>query len=102
MKAFFRFLASAILAGAALAGANAYAAEVCAAPGRDGIGVSVTGVINTYFPGVPTQTGFPPVGVQAAGTTSVILGQSQGASAPIAAGDLLLFIQMQDAQFDTS
>lgn len=102
MKAFLRLLASAALA--AIAGANAYAADVCATPGKDsvGIGVSVTGVINTYFPGTPAQISFPSVGVQAAGTTSVVLGQSQGASSAIETGDLLLFIQMQDAQFDTS
>jgi len=98
MKAVLRILASAIFA--ALAGANAYAAEVCATPGKDSVGIGVTGVINTYFPGTPAQVAS--VGVQAAGTTSVILGQSQGASTAIASGDLLLFIQMQDAQFDTS
>jgi uncharacterized repeat protein (TIGR01451 family) len=58
----------------------------CAVPGQDGP-ASLSGVINTYHPGI------------SATTTSLTVGMSRfgGASTPIAAGDLLLVIQMQDA-----
>src|ERR1700716_4334051 len=50
----------------------------------------LAGVINTYYPGV---------GTAAAGATSISVGaiDPDGAATPIASGDLLLVIQMQDA-----
>ncbi|MBN2370643.1 MAG: DUF11 domain-containing protein [Vicinamibacteria bacterium] len=60
-------------------------------PGQDG-DLTVSGVmtVNTYYPGDATVT---------AGATSITLGAARGAT-PIAAGDMLLVIQMQDANFN--
>jgi uncharacterized repeat protein (TIGR01451 family) len=63
---------------------------VCATPGNDGAGNTLTGIINTYYP--PKANG-----TLAAGATTVKLGTSSGAAKQIASGDLLLIIQMQDA-----
>jgi uncharacterized repeat protein (TIGR01451 family) len=54
---------------------------------------NVSGVINTYYPGTATVN---------AGSTSVTLGAATGAGVPIASGDLVLVIQMQDATINTS
>ncbi|HYM76013.1 MAG TPA: C25 family cysteine peptidase [Candidatus Dormibacteraeota bacterium] len=56
-------------------------------------GGTLTGVVNTYFPGN---------GTVAAGATSIPVGASRGAGGTIAAGSLLLIIQMQDASISTS
>ncbi len=56
-------------------------------------GGTLTGNINTYFPGTATV---------AAGATSIPIGVSRGAGGTIAAGSLLLVIQMQDAGINTS
>jgi fimbrial isopeptide formation D2 family protein/uncharacterized repeat protein (TIGR01451 family) len=70
-------------------------AQVCASPGNDGPGGTLTGVVNTYFPGSGTAN---------AGTSSVSVGASNifGAATPIAAGDLLLIIQTQDASINSN
>jgi uncharacterized repeat protein (TIGR01451 family) len=65
---------------------------LCATPGKDGVGAPA-GIINTYYPGTATVT---------AGATSIPVGASTGALANIAAGDLLLIIQMQDAAINSS
>ncbi len=70
----------------------AYAAGGCATPGRDGT-ASLSGVINTYYPGV---------GTAAAASTTITLGATTGATTPIAIGDLVLVIQMQDAAIDST
>src|SRR2546428_4907540 len=70
----------------------AHAAGGCATPGRDGT-ASLTGVINTYYPGV---------GTAAAASTTITLGTATGAAAPIAIGDLVLVTQMQDAGIDST
>ncbi|MGH9574107.1 MAG: C25 family cysteine peptidase [Candidatus Acidiferrales bacterium] len=69
---------------------------VCAMPGKDGAGGTLTGVVNAYYP--------PGAGVTSAnaGTTSVTLGAASGASKAIAVGDLLLFIQTQGATINTN
>ncbi|MGB7282869.1 MAG: C25 family cysteine peptidase [Candidatus Acidiferrum sp.] len=67
---------------------------VCATPGHDGAAGTITGVVNTYYPGVGTIT--------AGKTTSVTLGASSGATTPIGIGDLLLIIQMQDSLLNTT
>jgi uncharacterized repeat protein (TIGR01451 family) len=68
-------------------------AQVCAAPGRDGVTFSR----NTYFPGV---------GTAAAGTTTAAIGAARvdadAATTAFAVGDLALIIQMQDALVDNS
>jgi uncharacterized repeat protein (TIGR01451 family) len=70
---------------------------VCATPGRDGAGGTLTGIVNTYFP--PSTAG-----TLASGSTSVALGAAKGAATPtpIAAGDLLLIIQMQGATINST
>jgi uncharacterized repeat protein (TIGR01451 family) len=70
---------------------------VCATPGRDGIGGTLNSVLNAYY--APSASG-----VVAAGATTVMLGAvaAGGASTPIASGDLLLIIQMQDAAINST
>jgi uncharacterized repeat protein (TIGR01451 family) len=71
---------------------------VCATPGRDGTpGAALTGVVNAYYS--PSATG-----TLAAGATSVTLGAAAagGAQTAIAAGDLLLIMQMQDATINST
>jgi len=67
-------------------------AQVCAIPGADGPATVAGGVVNTYFPALASV---------AAGATAVQLGAGRGTT-PIAAGDLVLIIQMQDASLNTS
>ncbi len=83
-----------VLAGLVLAAlqAPAVSAQVCAIPGADGPFTLTGGVVNTYYPAAASA---------ASGTTSVQLGTARGATA-IAAGDLLLVIQMQDASFNST
>ena len=69
----------------------ASAAGACATPGGDGPGGTLSGIVDTYYPGV---------GSVSAGATSIDVGAPAGAPTPIAAGDLLLVIEMQDADFD--
>ncbi|MEM7612229.1 MAG: hypothetical protein AAF270_11140 [Pseudomonadota bacterium] len=73
----------------ALANTGAHAAA-CAAPGRDGSG-AFGGVLNTYWPGTNNP---------GAGATTLQLGSARGALVAVAAGDLLLVIQMQDASIN--
>jgi hypothetical protein len=68
-------------------------AQPCGTPGRDGSG-NLTGIVNTYYPG--TATANP--GDQQISVGSPDPGGSQTA---IAAGDLLLVIQMQDATINS-
>ncbi|MGY3087700.1 hypothetical protein ACVWYF_000726 [Hymenobacter sp. UYAg731] len=72
---------------------------VCATPGNDGVAsLGASSAPNTYFPGLLATT----VG----GTTSITLGPAltgTGAgSLPIAAGDLVLVMQMQGAVLNTT
>jgi len=66
---------------------------LCPTPGKDGPGGTLAGTVNTYYPGLATA---------ATGTTSLVLGPSTGSTTPIAAGDLVLVMQMQDATIDAS
>jgi uncharacterized repeat protein (TIGR01451 family) len=68
---------------------------VCASPGQDGAGGTLTGVVNAYYP--PATTG-----TLASASTSVTLGAASGASHAIAVGDLLLVIQMQAAAINST
>ena len=69
--------------------------KVCANPGKDGVGGTLAGIKNDYWPGT---------GTVAAAATSITLGTraAGGAGNTIAAGDLLIVMQMQDAAFDTT
>ena len=71
--------------------APVHAAGPCATPGRDGT-ASLSGVINTYYPGSGT----------ASGSAAITLGAATGAALPIAIGDLVLVIQMQDAAINST
>ena len=75
----------------ALGSTPALAAGPCATPGAQGPGGTLSGVVNTYYPGV---------GSAASGATTLSVGAPSGAAAPIASGDMLLVIQMQGADFD--
>lgn len=94
-------LATAIVAGSALAidlfvlpTPVADAAPLCATPPTSGT-QTISGVVNTYYPAVSSI---------AAGTlnTSVTVGASRGAAAPLAVGDLVLVIQMQGADINAT
>ena len=52
-----------------------------------------SGVLNAYYPGSSSVS---------AGSSSISLGSRTGASTNIAAGDLLLVVQVQDATFATN
>ncbi len=69
-------------------------AQVCGTPGKDGPGGVLSGVVNTYYPGI-TATLSP-------GAISIALGAATGAAATITPGDLLLIIQMQDAAINSN
>ena len=88
---FVLLLAAAVIA-LLIPAAPAEAAGLCATPGRDG-SASLTGIVNTYYPGLGTAT---------AGSTTITLGPATGASTPIAIGDLLLVVQMQDAAINSA
>jgi uncharacterized repeat protein (TIGR01451 family) len=66
--------------------------HICANPGADGSGGTITGSVNTYYPGNANA---------AAGATSITVTTAVGPS-NIAIGDLLLVIQMQDATIDAN
>ena len=71
--------------------------SVCVNAGKDGVGSITTATsVNTYF--APSAAG-----VLNAGTASpsVALKAGVGASTPIAVGDLLIIMQMQDASIDS-
>jgi uncharacterized repeat protein (TIGR01451 family) len=70
------------------------AAQVCALPGSAGDVVVAGGIVNTYWT--------PAAGSYGPGSTSIALGGQRGAAATLAEGDLVLVIQMQCADLDTS
>ena len=69
-------------------------ALVCS-PNDPGNPLSAGGIVNTYYPGTSTNL--------SAGSTSVPVGliNSGGSQTPISAGDMLLIIQMQDADINS-
>ena len=71
------------------------ATQVCATPGSDGPPAApLTGIVNTYFAGTAGA---------APGATSISVGAARPpANPPIAAGDLLLVVQVQDATIDST
>ena len=73
-----------------IAGAAGVATS-CATPGKDGVGsLSSTTIPNTYYPGVSVGTSGG-VSIITVGTAA-----SAGSATPVAAGDLVLVMQMQD------
>jgi len=73
--------------------AIAYSELAACAPTTITAGGTLTGIINTYYPGTATAS---------SGSTSIALGTASGASTPIASGDLVLIIQMQDAAINST
>jgi uncharacterized repeat protein (TIGR01451 family) len=83
---------------------NTYDAPICAQPGAQGVGVELTGIVNTYFQ--PTMQSV------AAGTSSITIAEGSakggtttlGVTTPdnIKPGDLVLIVQMQDASISTA
>ena len=68
-------------------------AQVCSAPGKDGPGALITGTVNSYYqPAVGTFTG----------ATSITLSNRIGAAVPIAPGDLVMVMQMQCENIDST
>ncbi len=68
-----------------------FTSALCANPPSSGTMTLAAGTYNTYYPGTATAN---------AGAVSISVGTSRGAATAIAAGDLLLVIQMQDATID--
>ncbi len=68
-------------------------AQVCALPGSAG-DATISGTVNTYWA--------PATGSYSSSTTSISLGSQRGATATLAEGDLVLVIQMQCANLDSS
>lgn len=66
---------------------------LCSVPGADGPAGTLSGVVNTYYPGTSSTS---------SGDTSISVGSPSGAPSSIAAGDLLLVVQMQDAAIDST
>ena len=83
------------LAVALLASPAAWAANACTNPGKDGP-ATVAGIVNSFYPGVTSSAGSSSV------RTSAIDTSGGGSSTPIGAGDLILIIQMQDADITTT
>jgi uncharacterized repeat protein (TIGR01451 family) len=80
-------------------GNNSYTAvatvqsAACATVSQAAPGGTLTGTVNTYYPGTASV---------AAGATSIPIGAAAGAGSAIAVGNLLLVIQMQDASIDVT
>ena len=68
--------------------------DPCATPGKDGVG-SVSAIVNTYFAAAGSTLN---AGIA---NTAITLGVQGGSSVPVAVGDLLMIIQMQDADIDS-
>jgi uncharacterized repeat protein (TIGR01451 family) len=87
-------LTGAIVLGALLTVPLLARAQICALPGSDPSS-SVSGVVNTYYSGG---------GSLSAGATSLALGarDARGSATPIAVGDLVLIMQMQDGALNSS
>ncbi|MBX3658033.1 MAG: DUF11 domain-containing protein [Ramlibacter sp.] len=68
------------------------AAQVCAVPGKDGPVTTLSGVVNTYYPGTANAL---------AGATTISVGTARGATA-LTTGDMVLIIQMQDGVSNAS
>jgi len=70
---------------------------VCATPGKDGAGGTLTGVVNAYYP--PSAAGTLAVGATSAALSAAATG---GAQKAISIGDLLLIVQMQAAAINST
>ncbi|WP_229725288.1 beta strand repeat-containing protein [Hymenobacter baengnokdamensis] len=71
-------------------------AAPCATAGKDGAATALSTTPNAYYPSTAAQT------LTAGTTTTIAVGAARGAATTIAAGDLLLIIQMQGANLNTT
>jgi uncharacterized repeat protein (TIGR01451 family) len=78
----------------AFAMAPATQAQVCALPGSAGDVTVSGGIVNTYWT--------PAIGSFGPGSTSILLSGERGATVTLAEGDLVLVIQMQCANINTT
>ena len=94
------FLSAGVLPNAfvamALVASSVAVAQVCATPGKDSATTSIAGVVNSYYPGAAANL---PIGAQTIAIGAIAIG---GSTAPIAAGDLVIVMQMQGAQINSS
>ncbi|GGK97940.1 DUF11 domain-containing protein [Deinococcus radiotolerans] len=89
-----RVLLTTLLLSATL---SAAAQSVCASPATAGNVTGLTGTVNTYYPSPSADT------TLAAGSTTVTFGTARrGAAQDIVVGDLLLVMQMQGADIDST
>lgn len=92
------FLLASLTASLFVLGEGVASAAVCTNPGKDGP-ANLTGIINSYYPGVVGTT-------VSAGSTSIAIGSVDtsggGSSTAIQPGDLILVMQMQDADIVTT
>lgn len=92
---FVRIALHSLAAACTLIGSFALA-QVCANPGQDAVTTSISGIVNSYYPGTGASV--------SAGSTSIPIGTIDttggGTSTAIAAGDLLIVMQMQGAQIN--
>ncbi|AFY93747.1 DUF11 domain-containing protein [Chamaesiphon minutus] len=70
--------------------------QICAVPGSQGLGVGLTGIVNTYYR--------PTLQSVATGTRTIAIaaGAAKGAVRNINPGDLVLIVQMQDASINNA
>jgi uncharacterized repeat protein (TIGR01451 family) len=87
-----------VLALASMLSGSIALAQVCASPGLNAGTTSISGVINSYYPGTGLNVGV--------GSTSIPIGTIDtlggGSGTAIAAGDLLIVMQMQGAEINFS
>ncbi len=94
LKPTLRFV-FALLAGFSGASGAFAATAVCSNPGKDGP-ATLAGIVNSYYPGRNASAGSMSIPVGAIDTSS------GGSATPIAPGDLVLVMQMQDADINSS
>src|ERR1700687_5825902 len=89
-----RLCAAFACASLAFAASEARAPASCAAVTQGP--ATYSGIVNTYYPGTSA--------LASAGSTSIGVGaiDARGALTPVASGDLLLIVQVQDAAIDSS
>jgi mucin-19 len=76
--------------------AHAAVAQVCATPGSNAATTAIAGIVNSYYAGTGANV--------AAGSTSIPLSalETSGNTTAIAPGDLLIVVQMQGAEINSS
>jgi uncharacterized repeat protein (TIGR01451 family) len=70
--------------------------DPCATPGKDGVG-AVSSIVNTYFAAAPGSTLN-----SGQSNTTITLGTQSGSITTVAVGDLLMIMQMQDADINST